>query len=138
MEDHLGFANAASANVKRQIEEYIASAGLDAPPVEPDPAEIVAQRLPSPQIQTLDPAAIGIMTVIWCVGFRGDFGWVRLPGVLDADGQPLQDDGATVLPGIFFAGVDFGSTRKSGIILAIEELASRLADHIVARVTAGG
>ena len=94
---------------------------LDAPAAEPDPAEIVAPSLPNPSIRTLDPAASGITTVIWCAGFRGDFGWMRLPGVLDAEGQPLQEDGVTVLPGIYFAGVDFGSTRKSGIILAIAE-----------------
>jgi len=131
--DHLRFADEASANVKRQIDEFIARAGIDAPTAEPDPGEIVAPNLPSPPIRSLDPAAGGLTTVIWCAGFRGDYGWVRLPGVLDAEGQPLQEDGVTVLPGIYFAGVDFGSTRKSGIILAIAEEAPRLADHIVGR-----
>ncbi|WP_352664512.1 hypothetical protein [Mesorhizobium sp. M0166] len=35
------------------------------------------------------------------------------------------------LPGIYFAGLDFASTRKSGIILAIAEEAHRLVEHIV-------
>ena len=129
--EHLRFADEASANVKRQIDEFIAGAGIDAPAAETDPAEIVAPNLPNPLIHTVDPAASGITTVIWCAGFRGDYGWVRLSGVLDTEGQPLQEDGVTVLPGIYFAGVDFGSTRKSGIILAIAEEAPRLADHIV-------
>ncbi|MEP9390434.1 NAD(P)/FAD-dependent oxidoreductase [Mesorhizobium sp. KR9-304] len=126
VDDHLRFADEASANVKRQIDEFIARAGIDAPAAEPDPAEIVTPRLPNPPIHTLDPAASGITTVIWCTGFRGDFGWMQLPGVLDAEGQPLQEDGVTALPGIYFAGLDFGSTRKSGIILAIADEAPRL------------
>jgi len=138
VEDHLRFADDASANVKRQIDEFIARAELDAPAAEPDPAEIVAPSLPNSPIRTLDPAATGIATVIWCAGFRGDFRWMRLPGVLDAEGQPLQEDGVTVLPGIYFAGVDFGSTRKSGIILAIAEEAPRLAEHIIGRSTGAG
>jgi putative flavoprotein involved in K+ transport len=35
-----------------------------------------------------------------------------------------------VLPGLYFAGLDFASTRKSGIILAIAEEAPRLVEHI--------
>jgi putative flavoprotein involved in K+ transport len=131
--EHVRFADEASANVRQQIDEFIARAGIDAPAAEPDPAEIVVPSLPNQPIRSLDTAASGITTVIWCVGFRGDYGWVRLPGVLDAKGQPLQDGGVTVLPGIYFAGLDFGSTRRSGIILAIAEEASRLAEHIIGR-----
>jgi putative flavoprotein involved in K+ transport len=137
-EEHLRFADEAAANVKRQIDEFIARAGIDAPAAEPDPQEIVAPSLSNPPIHTLDPAASGISTVIWCAGFRGDYGWMKLPGVLDAEGQPLHEDGVTTLPGIYFAGLDFGSTRKSGIILAIAEEAPRIAEHIVGRSSDAG
>jgi putative flavoprotein involved in K+ transport len=137
-EEHLRFADEASANVKRQIDEFIARAGIDAPTAEPDPQEIVTPSLPNPPIHTLDPAASGISTVIWCAGFRGDFGWMRLPGVLDAEGQPLHEDGVAALPGIYFAGLDFASTRKSGIILAIAEEAPRLVEHIFGRSSDAG
>ena len=131
LDDNLRFADEASQNVKRQIDEFIAGAGLNAPAAEPDPAEVVPPILPTPPILTLEPAASGITTVIWCTGFRGDFGWVRLPGVLDTEGLPVHQDGVTVLPGIYFAGLDFGSTRKSGIILAIADEAPRLVEHII-------
>jgi putative flavoprotein involved in K+ transport len=137
-EENLRFADEAAANVKRQIDEFIARAGIDAPAAEPDPQEIVAPSLPNPPIRSLDPAASGISAVIWCAGFRGDFGWMRLPGVLDAEGQPLHEDGVAALPGIYFAGLDFGSTRKSGIILAIAEEAPRIAEHIVGRSSDAG
>ena len=58
---------------------------------------------------------------------------MQVPGVLNARGQPLEDEGLTEAPGIYFAGVDFSSTRKSGTINAIAEEAQRLVGHIVAR-----
>jgi putative flavoprotein involved in K+ transport len=133
LDEHVRFADEASANVKRHIDEYISRSGIDAPVSEPDPAETVAARLPNPTIGSLDLAGSGITTVVWCTGFRGDFSWVRLPGVLDPEGQPVHEDGVAALPGIYFAGLDFASTRKSGTILTIAEEAPRLVEHIVGR-----
>ena len=118
-------------DVKRHIDEYISRSGIDAPVPEPDPAETVAARLPSPTIGSLDVAGSGIATVVWCTGFRGDFSWVRVPGVLDQAGQPIHEDGVAARPGIYFAGLDFASTRKSGTILAVAEEAHRLVEHMV-------
>ena len=133
LEEHIRFADEASANMQCQIDEYIALAGIDAPMAEPDPAETVAPRLPNPPIRSLDVTECGITTVIWCTGFKGDFSWVRLPGVLDARGQPLHEDGVAALAGIYFAGLDFASTRRSGTILAIAEEAPRLVKRIAGR-----
>jgi len=133
LEAHVRFADEASANVKRYIDEYISRSGIDAPVSEPDPAETVAAHLPNPTVRSLDVAESGITTVVWCTGFRGDFSWANLPGVLDAQGQPVHEDGVATLPGIYFAGLDFASTRKSGTILAIAEEAHRLVEHIVKR-----
>jgi putative flavoprotein involved in K+ transport len=131
LDDNIRFADEASAAAKRHIDAYIASAGLPAPAAEPDPAEAVPPRLPDPPIRAIDAADIA--TVIWCTGFRGDYGWVRLHGVLDPGGQPVHRDGVAPLPGIYFAGLDFATTRKSGTIHAIHEEAPRFAELIAAR-----
>ncbi|GAB4065182.1 NAD(P)-binding domain-containing protein [Ancylobacter sonchi] len=133
LDENMRFADDASANVRRYIDGYIQLCGIDAPASEPDPAETVAARVPDPGIGSLDLAGAGIATVVWCTGFRGDFSWVRLPGVLDPWGQPLHEDGVASLPGIYFAGLDFASTRKSGLVLAVAEEAPRLAEHIFER-----
>jgi putative flavoprotein involved in K+ transport len=132
LEANVRFADESSENIKRYIDEYISRAGLDAPVAEPDPLETVAMRQPSPAIGTLDLARSGVTSVVWCTGFKGDFGWVRLPSVLDDVGQPVHEDGVAASPGLYFAGLDFASTRKSGIILAIAEEAARLVKHIMA------
>lgn len=131
LEAHVRFADEASANVKRHIDEYISRSGIDAPVAEPDPAETIVASLPDPTIGSLDLAGSGITTVVWCTGFRGDFSWVRLPGVLDPAGQPIHEDGVASRPGIYFAGLDFASTRKSGTILAVAEEAHRLVEHMM-------
>ncbi|MBB3234494.1 flavin-containing monooxygenase [Phyllobacterium endophyticum] len=130
LEANARFADDASDNVKRHIDDYISRTGIDAPVAEPDLAETVALRRPNPKINSLDLFRSGVTSVVWCTGFKGDFGWIRIPRALDSAGQPAHTDGIGSLPGLYFAGLDFASTRKSGIILAIAEEAERLVGHI--------
>ncbi|MBB3409590.1 putative flavoprotein involved in K+ transport [Rhizobium sp. BK316] len=132
LEANARFADESSENVKRYIDDYISRAGIDAPAAEPDPAETVAMRQTNPAIGSLDLSLSGITSVVWCAGFRGDFSWMRLPGALDSAGQPVHADGVAALPGLYFAGLDFASTRKSGIILAVADEPARLVEHIAA------
>jgi putative flavoprotein involved in K+ transport len=131
VEEHIRFADEASANTKRLIDEYIERAGLEAPPADDDVAETVHPLLPDPPIHSIGWIESGIRSVVWCTGFTGDFLWVQLPGALDASGQPIHVDGIGVIPGLYFAGLDFGSTRKSGTIPAIAEEAGRLVKVLV-------
>jgi putative flavoprotein involved in K+ transport len=131
LEANVRFADEASDNSKRHIDDYIGRTGIDAPVSQPDPAETVAWRRPDPAINSLDLSPSGITSLVWCTGFKGDFSFMRLPGALDAGGQPIHADGVGVLPGLYFAGLDFASTRKSGIILAITEEAPRLVEHLI-------
>jgi len=134
-EQNVRFADEASANIRRQIDEYIASVALNAPPAELDPAEVVAVRLPHPPIRSLDLKACGIRTVIWCTGFKGDFAWARIPGLLDAEGQPVHENGIAQIPGAYFAGLAFAVSRRSGTILAIADEAARFSGQISERLT---
>ncbi|WP_366512046.1 hypothetical protein [Mesorhizobium sp.] len=135
VDDHMRFADETSAYAKRVIDEYIGRAGIDAPPAEDDPAETVASSVPSPPIRSIGLAASGISSIIWCTGFSGDFSWVKVPGALDEAGQPKHEDGIGTIPGLYFAGLDFGVTRKSGTIPAVAEEADHLVSHIAAKVS---
>lgn len=128
--DHLRFADEASAAIKRHIDDYIESTGLSAMPAEDDPAETIEPRLPDPPILSLDWNASDITTVIWCTGFQGDFDWISIPGALDRLGQPLHENGASPCPGLYFAGLDYALTRKSGTIPAIASEAAALVEVI--------
>ncbi|WP_442582737.1 flavin-containing monooxygenase [Mesorhizobium sp. ASY16-5R] len=125
----------ASARVKGWIDAYIERSGIDAPPAEDDPAETVAPHLPDPPILELDVSSLGC--IIWCTGFRGDYGYVGVAGALDRHGQPIHAGGVGVVPGLFFAGLDFGTKRKSGTIRAVAEESALFAALIAERLAAG-
>jgi putative flavoprotein involved in K+ transport len=131
--ENIRIGDEAAAKTRRHIDDHIARHGFDAPPATDDLAETVAPRLANPPILSLDPSEHHLTTVIWCTGFEGDYSFVQVPGVLNARGQPLEQEGLTEAPGLYFAAVDFSSTRKSGLIAGIAEEAQRLVDHIVAR-----
>lgn len=133
LQENIRFADQVSADLKRRIDAYIEGAGVDAPPPVPDPAETVAPRLPDPPILALDPAALGISTVVWCTGLDGDFGWVRLPGVLDAAGRPAHERGVTACQGVYFTGLPWLSARRSGLVTSVECDAPRIAGLVAAR-----
>ena len=111
--EHAAYAERVSADLRREIDDYIAAKGIDAPPAEIDAAEAAPARFPEPPILELDLVAAGITTsVIWSTGFRGDYRWLQVPGATDAEGQPAQSRCVSV-PGVFFAGIDFGPRRSS-------------------------
>ena len=127
------YADRVSADIRREIDDYIARQGLDAEPATIDPAEAMPTRLPASPIRELDLAAHGITTVIWSVGFTGDYRWLRVPGATDAAGQPAQSRCLSV-PGIYFAGLDSLEALKSGTIMVAADESRRIADHIAARL----
>ena len=131
LDEHIRFGDQTSAEVKRRIDEHIDRARISAPAAEPDPAETIQPCLPAVPIRKLDVVACGITAIVWCTGFGGDFSWVRLSGALDATGLPVQEEGISPLRGIYYAGLEFASTRKSGTILALAEEANRVARCVV-------
>jgi putative flavoprotein involved in K+ transport len=133
LEENIAFADRASAAAKRRIDADIERLGLHAPPAEEDPAETIAPRLPDPPILSLDLAACGISAVIWCTGLDGDFGWVRLPGVLDGQGRPVHERGVTACAGIYFTGLPWLSVRRSDLVSGVERDAPRIAELVVAQ-----
>ncbi len=84
------FGDEKSAEFRQLIDEGLRTAGIDAPPPEPDEAD---EPHPDPDSvrspQTLDLDAAGVGTVIWATGVGGEFGWLRLP-VLDDRGSPVH------------------------------------------------
>jgi putative flavoprotein involved in K+ transport len=91
-------------------------------------------EMPAPlRIKTrteLDIAKDGIGTMIWTSGYRPDYGWVKFP-VFDSMGFPVQVDGCTTVPGLYFMGVHWMRKNKSSILYGVGEDAEVVARHIV-------
>jgi putative flavoprotein involved in K+ transport len=108
------------------INSYIARMGLEvATEVVPQLRDGYEQE----EIETLDLKSAGIKTVIWATGYDFDFSLVKLP-VTDGDGYPLQKRGVTEYDGLYFLGMPWLHTRKSGILFGVGDDAAYLAAHI--------
>jgi putative flavoprotein involved in K+ transport len=78
---------------------------------------------------SIEAGSIG--SVILAGGFRPDYSWIDVAGVVDDMGFPNQREGAsTVVPGLSFVGVHFLRTRKSSLLLGVAEDAAIVADGI--------
>ena len=131
--DNMRHADQASAELKCKIDAYIARSGVDAPPAELDPDEVVEPRLPNPPVLALDSAKAKISTVIWGTGFYGDFSWLHVHGATDSRGYPVHDRGVAACPGLFFTGLPWLSARKSGLVTGVGHDAPRIAEMVAAR-----
>ncbi len=132
--ENVRFADEASEALRRRIDDNLALRGIDAPAATDDPAEVTPAKIPLPPITALDLTASGIRTIVWCTGFDGDFSWLKVPGATGPDQQPSQVDGIGTAGGLYFPGLDFASTRKSGTILAAAEESRTIVAHILGRL----
>jgi len=71
----------------------------DAPTSVPDAAE--------------PPRLADLGVIVKACGYRPAYEWIDIPGLVDAMGFPLQEDGASLTaPGLWFVGVPWMRTRK--------------------------
>lgn len=132
VDDWVEFADAKFAKFGAAIDTHIEANGITAPDPEPDPNEPPMPDLHgSDQLEQFDLEVEGVSSVIWCVGFRGDFSWIH-DDVLDERGLPIHDAGVSPVPGLYFVGFPWLGKRKSGILLGVTEDGHRIVDEITA------
>ncbi|WP_062996800.1 MSMEG_0569 family flavin-dependent oxidoreductase [Nocardia jinanensis] len=133
LEKSLDAADAVAEGIKDSIDAYIARAAVDAP-IEPRYQPVWR---PDHETTVLDPVALGITSLVWAVGFRTDYRWLRV-GVFDGEGHPCHNRGVTGTDGLYFLGLPWLHTWGSGRFAAVARDAEYLADRIrrTARETA--
>ena len=78
---------------------------------------------------SLDLARENVSVIVWATGYTYDFGWVKVPA-FDQRGRPVQHRGITQLPGLYFLGLHWMHTIKSGLLSGVGSDAEHLAEHI--------
>jgi putative flavoprotein involved in K+ transport len=129
LHENLTKVDAFEGEVLPMIDGFIQENGLDAP------AEEVPQLrdgFTQPIVEELDLRAAGISTVIWAMGYRFDYHLVKLP-VFDSDGFPVQTRGVSDVAGLYFVGLPWMPTERSGFLIGVDETAARIATHIAQR-----
>jgi putative flavoprotein involved in K+ transport len=81
------------------------------------------------EVEGLDLRRENVAAIIWATGYRYDYGWLRVP-VLDAQGRPLQQRGISSVSGLYFLGLHWMHTIKSGLFSGVGSDAEYLAEHM--------
>jgi len=117
--------------INASIDKFIAERGVAAPP----PSTYRPVWEPQDEPVSLDLAAAGIASIIWCIGFRPDFRWLDVP-VFNGAGQPQHRRGVTRAPGLYFVGLPWLHTWGSGRFSGVARDSGFIADHIAERLDA--
>ncbi len=80
-----------------------------------------------------DGTALDVANVVWCTGFRPDYGWIELP-VIGEDGWPRERRGVVDdNPGLYFLGIPFLYSFSSMLVLGAGRDAAHVVDRLAAR-----
>ena len=63
-----------------------------------------------------DGSSAAPASVVWATGFRADYSWIDVPGVVGADGAVRHRRGVTDMPGLYFIGLPWQHTRGSALL----------------------
>jgi putative flavoprotein involved in K+ transport len=80
-------------------------------------------------VRFADGSTLEVSTVVWATGYRSDYTWIHIPGVL-ADGRVVHRRGVTDVPGLYFLGLSWQHTRGSALLGFVNDDAAYLADRI--------
>lgn len=75
--------------------------------------------------------------VIWATGYRSEYSWVRVPGVIHG-GKVVHRRGVTDVPGLYFLGLTWQHTRGSALLGFVHEDAAYLAGRLATARAAQG
>ena len=130
LKDNLAKADKFEAELVKQIDDYIGKNRLDMPAEElPE----LSDGYEAEEILDLNLDTAGITSIIWATGYTFDFSLVKLP-TFDEDGYPVQMRGVTEYPGLYFVGLPFLNTSKSGLLYGVGDDAAHVAEHISSRI----
>lgn len=129
-------ANQVLAEADKAYTDFIAAAGklASSPDLQSSLGEDDSRTPPAnpPEIDAVPAINLqdaNIHSVIWATGHSFDFDWIKLP-VIDANGAPVQQRGVTGCPGVYFLGLHWMHTFKSGLFSFVGEDAAYLAEHM--------
>ena len=129
LHENLARADQHETDFTKTVDAYVSATGMAAPD---ETLPTLRDGFAAPLLGELDLDAADITSVIWATSYKFDFSIVRLP-VLDADGFPVQQRGVSDYPGLFFVGLPWLNTAKSGLLYGVGDDAA-----FIARTIAGG
>jgi putative flavoprotein involved in K+ transport len=76
-------------------------------------------------VRFTDDSSREVGVVVWATGFRPDYAWIDIPGVL-RDGRVAHSRGVTDVPGLYFLGLSWQHTRGSALLGFVDDDAAHV------------
>ena len=108
------------------VDDYVKVNGIDAPEEE---VRQLKNGYDQEIIEELNLKDAKIKTIIWANGYTYDYSFVKLP-VRDKDGFPIQTGGVTNYKGLYFAGIPFMPSQRTGFLAGVGNSAKYVASKI--------
>jgi putative flavoprotein involved in K+ transport len=86
-------------------------------------------------VRLADGSSLDVGTVVWATGYRSDYSWIDIPGVI-GDGKVIHRRGVTEVPGLYFLGLSWQHTRGSALLGFFHDDAVYLAGLIATQARA--
>ncbi|MFN4142656.1 NAD(P)-binding domain-containing protein [Aestuariivirga sp.] len=125
-------------NADASCAEFIAAADALGDEIGLPPRSGEDAGLPPPSCAVSEPMwsinlkAENVTSVIWASGYACDYSWLKVP-VLDERGSPVQSRGITACSGIYFLGLHWMHTFRSGLLSYVGGDAAHVAEHMCER-----
>jgi putative flavoprotein involved in K+ transport len=78
-----------------------------------------------------------IGVVVWATGYRSDYAWIHIPGVV-REGHVVHRRGVSEVPGLYFLGLSWQHTRGSALLGFVNDDAAYLANQIATGLGTAG
>jgi len=73
------------------------------------------------RVAFVDGTTLEISNIVWATGFRQNFDWINVAGVLDPEGKPLHYRGVSPEKGLYFIGLPWQHRRGSALLQGVGE-----------------
>jgi putative flavoprotein involved in K+ transport len=80
-------------------------------------------------VRFADGTSREVAVVVWATGYRPDYAWIDVPGVL-RNGRVGHIRGVTDVPGLYFLGLTWQHTRGSALLGFVADDAAYVAAHV--------
>ncbi|WP_018932981.1 flavin-containing monooxygenase [Gracilibacillus lacisalsi] len=66
-----------------------------------------------------DNSTLEVNNIIWATGFKSEYPWLRIEGVLDKEGQVIHERGESTIKGLYFIGLPWQFRRGSALLQGV-------------------
>ena len=66
-----------------------------------------------------DQSNLQVDNIIWSTGFKTDFSWLHITGLLNAEGKVKHQRGVTTIKGLYFLGLSWQHRRGSSLLQGV-------------------